>query len=274
MNEIDLRDRLWRAHDGVRGVADNLLEVAAEDLARGQAARRRRIGAYVGGAAVAVIVAATVGASAMAGVSRDSGFTPGAMPGGPMVSTTTTTLRPTETTTTREPGLPATEYVHRMIAAMQKYPAGSVKYLAHPDSRGGGGGQNSAGQTARLHVLLGWGVKDSPNRGYIEVEAISKPEYPGNGIICGKEARLPKSECGLVGSRDGAKVYYVETAKGRSASIVYPDGSQVAVIAMAEQLGNSEGATPAPLPTKTELVAIATDPELAWPGLVTGPIPF
>jgi hypothetical protein len=267
MDDQHLRDLLLRAYESVPAEPFD----PADDLARARAARTRRRATRSAIAATVLVVGASL---AIATAPRSERLGGTLFPAGPSrssaapIATATATARPTALSPTTTAPTTTAELAQRMLGAIRANAAGSGSYL-----RRWGKGQSGAGLQAgskgldlsRFGIVVGWSRAGEKSTGAIEL--LSASSVDEESLRCGGyRADLPTARCKLVSDRGGSKVYYGSIAGVRAASISYADGREVSIIASSLQAGNSLAATTAPLPTRSELIAIVTDPGLAWPG--------
>lgn len=268
MNDEQLRDLLLSAHESVPASGFD----PADDVERARQARSRRRVARTGVGATAAVVGVTLALSLLPRVDDALGtLSPAA--GGPGVATGT----PTATEAPRAPvptakvgatpnatTLTSEELLQRMEAAIRANAAGSARYLR---PRNGTDAGTDGRELERVGVHAPWAKAGESKLGEIRVMSAAATD-PDSYQCGGIRSQLEPSECTLVAQRKGTKIYYGSKPGTRAASITYADGRQVAVIASDLQGGNSLAPTTVPLPTKEELIAIASEPGLAWPGVL------
>ncbi|MDV3222969.1 hypothetical protein [Intrasporangium sp.] len=270
MNDEHLRDLLLRAQDSLPTVGFD----PAEDLVRARQARTRRWVARTGVGATAAVVGAALALSiipragdALGGLTpAGGGFATVASTAAASVETQAAEPTTTARSATKGAALTTEELGTRMEAAIRTHAAGSDDYLR---PRHGNSSGSYRDEFYRFGIHATWAKQGEKSLGGIRVvsSAATDPEKELREPCGGTgQGRLEPGQCALVDQRGGNKIHYGSTDGTRAASITYADGRQVWVIAVALQGESSLTPTTAPLPTKEELIAIVSEPGLAWPG--------
>lgn len=273
MNEQQLGDLLLRAYDSVRPEPFD----PTDDLARGRTAKKRRA-AKVATAGMALAMGASF---ALVTLPWGDGSRGVVFPAGPSTPTAVSSSLVTATPSaipslTKLEADSTRELAQLMLNAIRTNAAGSGDYLRPWGSGAEPGGMMMGARGEDLHkfgVVVHWSRAGERNTGAIELLSAAAGD-PDTYRCGGDRSSLVASRCKLVSRSNGIEIYYGSTSGVRAASISYPDGREVAIIASSLQLGNSIKATAAPLPTKNELVAIVSEPALAWPAAIANSYPL
>ncbi|WP_323099066.1 hypothetical protein [Intrasporangium sp. YIM S08009] len=280
--EQQLRDGLARLRDA--GPAQPF--DPADDLARGHVARRRARSRSLAGVATSVTAVAVACALWVHGASGPAPHPVGSSSHSATLSDTTaptpssTASRPSYSTA---PPMTTGQLGRRMVEVVRARAAGADRYLGGWGDDSSGGGIRTSFDSfgvGRFAISVAWGRPGSSSLGGVSVGATTAPFAREDGqaasLRCGGAfTDTTTSPCRLADGRpDGPRLYYGSTGTTRAASLTRPDGRVAYVVVTARQAGNSLTATTAPLPSKSELIAIVTDPRLLWDGALVDSSPF
>ena len=174
-----------------------------------------------------------------------------------------------------------TDYGRRMENAIRTHLSGASTYLGAWEPPTGGlfvEAANPDGPVDAFGVWLGWSEGDEEQVGTVRI--VSSRQWAGDEsgrpyeeAVCGFAAGR-YGGCSLVLEKDGIQVFYGEDGYERQASALYPDGREVKVRVTDWESSAGTQPTDVPVPTRAEIIALVTDPTIAWPGEVAGPHPF
>ncbi|MGO4597707.1 hypothetical protein [Terrabacter sp. 2RAF25] len=271
--EKQLREGLARLRDAAPAQPFD----PADDLARGRSARRDARTRPLAGAAASVVAVAIAG-----GIWVQGTGTPTSHPAG--VGTSSVAVRsstpPPRTSSAAAPPLTGDQLGARMVAVVRAHVSGAGRYLGGWGDESSGSGTRTSfddSGVSRFGITVSWGRKGSSSLGGVEIGSTTAGFARGGGETdsprCGAAFPDAPSVCRLVRQEpDGSRLYYGSTGTTRAASHTRPDGRTAYVSVTAREPGNSLRATTAPLPSRSELLAVVTDPRLLWVGpLITSP---